>query len=133
MMFVFLFLTCFTLYARLQFHPSTSPQMTQLHAFSWLSIPYAIVYMYHISVSFICWWTFRLLPHLGYYKQRCCEQWGTCVFLNYNFLSYVPKSGSYGSPILSFLRTLHTVLHSGCINLHSHHAPIYKAGIETQI
>ena len=40
------------------------------------------------------------------------------------FSRYMPKSGItvlYGSCNFRFLRNFHTVLHSGCINLHFHH------------
>ena len=71
--------------------------------------------------SFLCQWTFRLLPCLG--CCHCSEHWSTCMLWTVVFCSYMFRSGitgSYGSSIFNFLGILHMVLHSICQFTFSH-------------
>ena len=63
----------------------------------------------------ICWWTFWLLPYLGYRNTVPCRFACLCLS-NSLFLVYTSRSGparSYGSSMITFLRHLHSVLIGG--------------------
>ena len=87
---VFFFLTYFTLYNGLQFHPPHWNWFKCVLFDSWVT--FHCVYIPQLPYPFVCWWASRLLPCPGYCKQCCNEHWGTRVsFSSGIFIQKLPS------------------------------------------
>ena len=78
----YLFLTYFTKYDNLFIHPCSCICQYFILINGWVIFHWVYIYTQHLY-PFLCWWTLRLLPCLGYCKWCCNEHWDTCILLDH--------------------------------------------------
>ena len=76
--------------------------------------------MPHFLYPFLCWWTFRLLPRLGYCKQCCNEHWGAYILSDHVFV-YTVFIFTFFIVFITLIRQsqwnellFHTIQHETC-------------------